>query len=83
MEQVTEAWIFDEPTAGDFVKIGYKQGANTKSGALSGTALHLLETQSSGDEAALNALLVRAVRNFILRSPAADVVVLNTPLNLS
>lgn len=82
MKQVTEAWVLDEPTGGDFSKIQFKAGDKTKTGSITGTALQLIQLKAAGDEEALNALLQRAVQNFIKRNPNSDVVVIATPLEL-
>lgn len=82
MERVTEAWFVDEPTTGDFVKIGYKQGGVEKAGSITGTALHLLESKAGDDASERNVLLLRAIQTFVNRSPSSAIVIIGSPLEL-
>lgn len=82
MQPITDAWVIQEPTTGDSVKIGYKQGDKEKMGAITGTALHLLQLKAKGDEAALNGFVLRAVQRFVERTQGNGPVFIGTPLDL-
>lgn len=82
MQSVTEAWVIDEPTTGDSVKIGFKQGDKEKVGVMTGTAFHLLQLKAKGDEAAMNRFVLRAVQRFVERNRGNGPVFIGTPLDV-
>lgn len=73
MKQISDAWLINERTSGDWLRFGFQIGKQVRLGTLSDATLAAMASKAgnSATEIAINGLLLQAVRNFMQRNPQA------------
>jgi hypothetical protein len=78
---ITEAWLVNERTGGDWMRIGVRIGNRVQYGTITDAALaELALAAGSTNEDAMNAMLLRVVRTFARTNPDAIVPVIRAPV---
>jgi hypothetical protein len=82
---VSDAWLINEQTAGDWVLIGFRVRNEVRIGTLSDAALAqiFLTAGDGATEDQIAELLLRAVRGFLRRNPNVSRPAIDCPLDLS
>jgi hypothetical protein len=78
---ITEAWLVNERTNGDWVRIAVRVGGRVQSGTITYAALaELALAAGNTNEDAMGAVLLRVVRSFARMNPGALVPVIRAPV---
>jgi hypothetical protein len=85
VNEVTDAWIINERTSGDWVRIGFRINTQERVGTLSDAALAavFLAAGDGASEFVINRLLTRAVQNYLRRNPHVSSPTVGYPPDLT
>ena len=85
MNEVSDAWIMNERTAGDWVLIEFRIGNQLRTGILTDPALAaiFLAAGNGAHESVIKRLLVRAIHNFLNQNPHVVSPIIGCPVDLT